>query len=191
MKKDDAPAEERWAEELDLLIAIVRQTPLVETVKWGAPVFTHKGKNVVGIAGFKNFFTLWFYNGVFLSDPQRKLVNANEGVTKSLRQWRFFDRSEIDEKQILAYVNEAIEVEDKGLSIKPEKKKFDVPAILQHVFDSDPSFKTAFDAFTPGRQNEFLEYIGSAKQEKTQVSRLEKIRPMVLEGIGLNDNYRK
>jgi uncharacterized protein YdeI (YjbR/CyaY-like superfamily) len=42
------------------------------------------------------------------------LVNANEGVTKSLRQWRFASVDEVEEKIILSYVNEAIVNEKAG-----------------------------------------------------------------------------
>ena len=44
---------------------------------------------------------------------------------------------------------------------------------------------------TPGRQRDYNIHIGDAKREATQLSRLEKIRPMVLAGQGLNDKYRK
>jgi uncharacterized protein YdeI (YjbR/CyaY-like superfamily) len=35
-----------------------------------------------------------------------------------------------------------------------------------------------------------MEYINEAKQEKTKLSRLEKIKPMILSNIGLHDKYR-
>lgn len=34
------------------------------------------------------------------------------------------------------------------------------------------------------------EYIETAKREATVKSRLEKIKPMILKGIGLNDKYK-
>ena len=64
----------KWKEELDLLIEIISKAGLTGTIKWGTDVFTHKEKNVVGVAGFKEFFALWFYNGVFLKDEQGVLV---------------------------------------------------------------------------------------------------------------------
>ena len=36
-----------------------------------------------------------------------------------------------------------------------------------------------------------MEYLNDAKQEKTTINRLEKIKPMILSNIGLNDKYRK
>lgn len=110
-----------WNEELSRLEEILNQTKLERTIKWGIPVFTYNNNNVVGIAGFKSYFGLWFYNGVFLKDESEKLMNANKEKTKSLRQWRFYSADEIDEPLIFKYLNEAIEIEEKGLKIKPEK----------------------------------------------------------------------
>lgn len=103
----------QWTTELEILKQIISKTNLVETIKWGAPVYTLNGKNIVGITGFKNHFALWFYKGVDLKDNAKVLVSAQEGVTKSLRQWRFTSKSEINEKLILDYIEEA-----KNLEIK-------------------------------------------------------------------------
>lgn len=179
-----------WPEELDTLKAIISKTPLVETIKWGAPVYTFNNKNVLGVMGFKNFFTLWFYKGVFLKDEAGVLINANEENTKSLRQWRFTAKNEINEKLILQYINEAIEVEKSGKEIKPAKKVIPVPDALQAALDAHADFADAFAKLTQGKQNDYNEHIASAKQEKTLQARLEKIKPMILEGKGLNDKYK-
>ena len=181
-----------WPEELEFLKSIVSKTELVETTKWGGCVYVLNGKNVIGVGGFKNYFAIWFFNGVFLKDEKKHLVNANEGVTKSLRQWRFSSKEEANEAEILAYILEAIENEKQGKIIKPEKTKavVEVPDILQKELDADTSLAEAFLKFTPYKQKEFLEYIETAKREETKLLRIEKIKPMILENIGLNDKYR-
>jgi uncharacterized protein YdeI (YjbR/CyaY-like superfamily) len=180
----------QWENEIEQLHAIIRKTPLVETTKWGGPVYTYNNKNIVGIGGFKSYFGIWFYNGVFLKDEKKLLINANEENTKSLRQMRFNSVNEIDEKLILAYIKEAIEIEDKGLIIPKEKKETIIPEILQNEFDKNSELITKFNTFSPYKQREFIEHITSAKQEKTQLARLEKVIPMILEEKGLNDKYR-
>jgi uncharacterized protein YdeI (YjbR/CyaY-like superfamily) len=181
----------KWPEELNALKAIIAKTPLVETTKWGGPAYTYNNKNVLGVGGFSKFFTIWFFKGVFLKDESNVLINANEGNTKGLRQWRFTSIEEIDEKLILKYINEAIEVEKQGLSITPAKKETVIPELLQKQLDEDSNLKQAFEAFSPYKQREFCEYIAEAKQEKTKLARLEKIIPMIQENRGLNDGYRK
>lgn len=182
----------QWTAEQEFVVEILNKLPLEKAVKWGADVYTYNGKNVVSYGGFKHYFAIWFYNGVFLSDPQKVLVNAQEGKTKSLRQWRFTSVKEMNEKLIKQYVLEAVEVEKKGLKLAPEKSsELPVSEFLNKAFATDENLKIAFEQLTPGRQKEYIEYINEAKQEKTKQSRLEKITPMILQKIGLNDKYKK
>lgn len=179
-----------WPEELEILHSIIAKTELIETVKWGGPVFTAHGKNVLGVGGFKNYFTIWFFNGVFLKDEQNVLVTAQEGVTKSLRQWRFFSKEEINESLILSYIKEAIENEKAGKTIKPTKKEEIVSELFQKELANDKALSEAFHKFSPYKQREFLEHIESAKREETKLARIEKVKPLILDNIGLNDKYR-
>jgi uncharacterized protein YdeI (YjbR/CyaY-like superfamily) len=183
---------DQWETELELLKTIIAKTELVETNKWGGCVYVYNNKNVIGVGGFKKFFTLWFFNGAFLKDEKKYLINANEGVTKSLRQWRFTSKEEINEKEILAYIIEAIENEKQEKIIKPEKTKNElvIPKLLQNELDFDNDLKEAFLKFSPYKQKEFVEYIETAKREETKLIRIEKIKPMITNNIGLNDKYR-
>lgn len=182
----------QWGEELDLLKSVIAKTELVETIKWGGPTYTINNKNVLGTGGFKSYVGLWFWNGVFLKDPKKVLINANEGNTRALRQWRFASKEDIleNEAAILQYINEAIANEKAGLSIKPEKKAPIVSKLLESALAKEEKLALAFAAFSPSKQREFLEYIETAKREETRISRLEKIKPMILENIGLNDKYK-
>lgn len=181
----------QWTEELEMLANIISKQPLEKVIRWGAEVFTYNGKNVVSYGGFKNYFTIWFYNGVFLKDEYKVLVNAQEGKTKSLRQWRFTSKNEIDEKKIAEYIKEAIEIEKKGLKIKPEKfQPLPVPELLMNELKKNKNLKTNFEKLTPGKQKEYIVYINEAKQENTKLNRLEKIKPMILQSVGLNDKYK-
>jgi uncharacterized protein YdeI (YjbR/CyaY-like superfamily) len=179
-----------WEEELLLLKSIIDKTELEETIKWGGPVYVYNKKNVIGIGGFKDYFTIWFFNGVFLKDEKKKLINAQEDKTKSLRQWRFSSKNDVNEKEVLEYISEAIENEKQGKVIKPSKKETIVSELLQKEINNSPALAEAFQKFSPYKQYEFLEYIESAKQEKTKLSRIEKVIPMILGNVGLNDKYR-
>ena len=144
----------------------------------------------MGIGGFKSYVGLWFFNGVYLKDEANVLINAQEGVTKALRQWRFASKSEIKEELILAYISEAVQIEKVGKSHKPEKKEVVISDFFQSFINENPNISKAFELFSPYKQKEFIEYIDTAKQEKTKLDRLEKIKTMILEGKGLNDKYR-
>jgi uncharacterized protein YdeI (YjbR/CyaY-like superfamily) len=65
-----------------------------------------------------------------------------------------------------------------------------IPEIFQKELDADIPLAEAFSKFSPYKQKEFLEYIETAKREETTLSRIEKLKPMILENIGLNNKYR-
>ena len=168
--------------------------PLVETIKWGMPVYTLNNKNVAGFSAFKAWTGLWFYQGVFLKDTEGVLINAHEGTTKGLRQWRFSSEVEIRKKQslILDYLAEAIQNQKDGKEIKPERNKaLTIPEGLEEALKNNPSLKQSFHALSLSKRREYAEHVGSAKREETRQQRLQKVIPMILEGIGLSDKYRK
>ncbi len=180
-----------WSSELTLLREIILSTGLKEEVKWGAPVYTLDGKNVVGIVGFKHFFTLWFYQGVFLEDKAKVLVNAGEGRTRGLRQWRMTSVADIKPAQVKEYLMEALKNAKAGKEIRPEKKKaVAVPAEFEMAFKESTALRDGYAGLTPGRQREYLEYVAEAKTEATRLRRVDKCIPMILAGTGLNDKYK-
>ena len=177
---------------LIVLREIILSTELTETVKWGIPAYTINDKNVVGMAAFISHVALWFYNGSFLKDEAGVLINAMEGVTKALRQWRFASVDEIDDQLVLKYVTEAIQNQKEGKELKPDRNKpVIIPDELSTIFNEDRELESCFNRFTPGRQKEFMNYISEAKTKETRQARIQKIIPMILDNIGLNDKYRK
>ncbi len=181
----------KWEPSVEALKSIIAKTGLVETLKWGVPTYTCEGKNLIGINAFKDYVGIWFFNGVFLKDESKKLVD-NATTAKAMRQWRFTSVEEIlnNEQLILSYVEESIDNQRSGLVLKPEKKETVISDFFQQHLDSDAAFAEAFSKFTPGKQREFTEHIDGAKREDTKHARMDKIKPMVLAGIGLHDKYR-
>jgi len=180
-----------WQDAEELMQQIIQKMPLKKEFKWGSSVYTYKGKNVIGWGGFKHFFSLWFYNGVFLMDKEQVLINASEGKTKALRQWRFKDVSQMDSAKIENYILESIQTIEQGKELKPVKTPVKPPSgILLDMLEADSKLYQQFKALSPGRQKEYIEYIDDAKQQKTKLSRLEKIKPLILANKGLNDKYR-
>ena len=188
---DYIAASDQWGTELAKLRAILSATELTEEVKWGAPCYTYDGKNVVGMAGFKSYVGLWFHQGALLKDDQKVLINAQEGTTKALRQWRMQSAKEIKPAIIKRYVKEAIQLVKDGKNIGPAKKKpLPIPPELKKAIAKIKIAQKKFAELTPGKQREYAQYIATAKREETKQKRLEKILPMIKAGIGLNDKYR-
>lgn len=183
-----------WKESLALLRELFASTALEEDIKWGMPVYTLKGKNVAGFSAFKSWTGIWFYQGVFLKDNAGKLINAQEGVTKGLRQWRFSSAHEIQSNRelILYYLEEAIQNQKDGKEIKAQRNKVVViPKELKLAFRNIPVLKDQFEALSLSKRRDYAEHIGTAKREETRQQRLEQAIPMIMAGIGRNDKYIK
>lgn len=179
-----------WAPQIEQIRSIIAKTELNETIKWGAPAYVLDKKILLGIGAFKNHLGLWFHQGVFLKDLQKKLVAAQE-KTKALRQWRIEPNEDIDEVVMAAYIQESIENCLAGKEVKPVRKKgVTIPPELAAVFKKNSSFHKAFLSLTEGKQREYADHIASAKRAETKTSRIEKIVPMVTEGKGLHDKYK-
>ncbi len=185
-------AQTEWQAGLKQLRSLLLATELEETIKWGIPVYTIKNKNVVGLSAFKEYFGLWFYQGAFLEDSAQVLINAQEGITKGMRQWRFSSEENIDSALVTAYLKEAIQNQKEGKMIRLAKPKSELvlPEELQQFLVKNKALSIAFEKLTLGKRREYATYISEAKRVATKVQRLEKIRPMILAGEGLNDRYK-
>jgi uncharacterized protein YdeI (YjbR/CyaY-like superfamily) len=186
--------QDQWKSTLNELRKIILSTGLDETIKWGTPVYTHGGKNIVGIGSFKSYAGLWFFQGALLKDEKKKLINAQEGITKALRQWRIDSVEEVENesKLIKNYVEEAILNKKQGKEIKPAKEKITVISpVLNRYLDSNPNVKASFYSFSSAKQREYAEYINEAKKIETKNKRMDKIKPLILKKKGLDEKYKK
>ena len=177
---------ERWKTEIAAMRRVLAGVPMKEECKWGKPTYTVDGKNVVIMQGFKEYFALGFFQGALLKDPKKLLVQL--GQVHAARVMKFTSATEINAKAatIKAYVREAIAIEKAGLRMKPKKTSdYPVPEELSERFRTDPRFKRAFEALTPGRQRSYLYHFAAAKQSATRMARIEKAMPAIFEGRGL------
>jgi uncharacterized protein YdeI (YjbR/CyaY-like superfamily) len=175
---------DRWQTEIVALQAILSGFDLKEETKWGKPCYTLDGKNIVLIQGFKEYCTVLFFQGALLKDPKKLLVQL--GQVRAARVMKFTAAKEIATKAstIKAYVREAMAAAKAGLKVETKPRELPVPAELTKKFRSDPRFKRAFEALTPGRQRGYLFHFNGAKQSATRTSRIEKAMPAIFEGRG-------
>ncbi len=179
----------KWQAEYKKLRTIVLDCHLTEELKWGVPCYTHLGKNIVLIHGFKDYCALLFMKGSLLKDNRGILIRQTDNVQAG-RQIRFTDVREIVkmESTLKAYIREAVEVEKAGLKVNyKEVTEYKIPKEFQDRLNKTPSLKKSFNALTPGRQRAYLLYFSAPKQSKTRESRIEKYVPKILKGKGLHD----
>ena len=145
----------------------------------------HKdGKNIVIVQGFKEYCALGFFLGALLKDPKKLL--AQLGQVQAARVMKFTSAKEIATKAaaIKAYVGEAVAAAKAGMKVETRSPEFLVPEELKEKFRSDPRFKRAFQALTPGRQRGYLFHFTGAKQSATRTARIEKATPAIFAGRG-------
>ena len=63
---------DEWRPLLERLRAVLNETELGETVKWGHPCYTTGGKNVAGLGAFKEFVSVWFFQGALSPGKRRE-----------------------------------------------------------------------------------------------------------------------
>jgi uncharacterized protein YdeI (YjbR/CyaY-like superfamily) len=186
------PDVDTWKAEYKKLRDIVLACGLEEDFKWKHPCYTFDGENVVLIHGFKDYCALLFIKGALMKDPKKILIQQTKNVQER-RQIRFTSLAEIKkmESTITTYIKEAIRLEKSGAKLEYKKtEEYDVPDELIVKFQEMPRFKEAFETLTPGRQRGYLLYFSGAKQSQTRTDRIEKYVDAILDGIGLNDDYR-
>jgi len=176
----------KWQKELEALRMLILECGLEEELKWSVPIYTYKGKNIVGLGGFKEYCAISFFKGTLLQNEEGILVPI--GRVHSARMVKFTSAKEVMKitPALKAYIFEAIEVERAGLKV-PKKKMSDypLPKELQAKLEENPALKKAFNALTPGRQRAYINYFSDAKQSKTREARIEKYIPHILSGKGL------
>lgn len=180
-----------WTEELLLLRKYVLECGLKEVVKWGVPCYTHKGSNVLIVSAFKDFACLSFFKGALIQEDNGFLVKPGKHSQAS-RFMQFTEVQEIEELEsiIKSCIREAIEIENKGLKVEFKKNPEPIPEELTAKMEEDPSFKTAFEALTPGRQRGYIIHFSQPKQSKTRIARIEKWTEKILNGEGMHDKYQ-
>ena len=179
----------KWQEELVKLREIVLDCGLTEELKWGVPCYTFNKTNVIILGGFKDYCFISFLKGVLLHDSENILQKPGEN-TQSGRIIPITDIQKIIgmNQTLKAYIYEAIEVEKAGLKVESNSKtELVFPDELLQKFESNPTFKVAFEALTPGRQRAYNIYFSGAKQSKSRESRIESYVQRILSGKGFND----
>ena len=184
----------QWKEQLSTAREILNSFPLVETIKWGAPCYTYQGKNLIGLAGFKNHCAIWFHKGSLLQDNHGAFENAQPDKTKFLKQLRFRESENINTSLLKEYIAEAIQLEETVIPTKTKlktAKNLELAPELKDVFEEEVKLHQAFKKLSNYNQREYSDYIKEVKRESTKERRILKIKSLIMEGKGLHDKYKK
>jgi uncharacterized protein YdeI (YjbR/CyaY-like superfamily) len=93
-----------------------------------------------------------------------------------------------EKKIIQQIIQEAIEIEKSGKKLpKTDYATIELPEELENAFEDDHVFKSAFKSLTPGRQRGYILHFAQPKQVQTRMNRIEKCKPAIFNGKGLNE----
>jgi uncharacterized protein YdeI (YjbR/CyaY-like superfamily) len=174
---------ERWPDEIAELRSILTSSGLTEQIKWRKPCYSHDGSNIVIVQEMKDFLALMFFKGALLKDPAGVLEDQGPN-SRSARRMTFRSVDDVCRQAdtVVAYVREAIAVEEAGLDVGP------APDLeLASRLDADPVLRAAFEGLTPGRRREYNLHVSGAKRASTRESRIDSCVPRILDGKGLRD----
>ena len=158
-----------------------------ETWKWSAPAFEYKG--LIGImAAFKS------YCGLNLWKASLILKKGAKGVDSAGNFGKIVTIDDLPSDKVLAgYFKEAAKLNEAGVKVKKapaaSKKPAAVPPILRTALARNAKARSAFEAFSPSHQREYIDWITEAKSEETRTRRLETAVEWMAEGKSRNWKY--
>ncbi|MCW4462836.1 YdeI/OmpD-associated family protein [Sphingomonas sp. BT-65] len=150
-----------------------------ESIKWGMPAFSHRGRPLAHMAGFQRHASFGFWYREQLATGKEGEAMGQFGRIESLADLP-------DEAGLEAQVREAMALIESGnlpkRESKPPKPEAEVPEALAEALARDPLAAEKFDAFPPSARRDYCEWIAGAKQAGTRDKRLADAIAWIREG---------
>ena len=166
-----------------------------ETIKWGFPSFDYKGP-FCSIAGFKNHCVFGFWKTKLLDDP-KGILSEKVGERTIGCLGRITDLKDLpSDRIILGFIKQAKKLNDDGVKLpprekKPEKKELKTPAYFTSALKMNKAAQANFEAFSPSKKKEYIEWLVDAKTEETREKRMVQALQWIAEGKARNWKYMR
>ncbi|MGF1549783.1 MAG: YdeI/OmpD-associated family protein [Sphingomonadaceae bacterium] len=160
-----------------------------EGLKWGAPAFLYKGKQIAIMAAFKAHATLSFQRG-------EEVTGKAAGAAGAMGQFgRLTSLDDLPpDEELAGYVRKAMALIDEGRKPAPAGKKkppLPVPGDLRAALDAEPAAAATFESFAPSHRREYVEWVIEAKRSETRARRIAQAVALMAEGKKKNWKYEK
>lgn len=164
-----------------------------ETIKWGMPSFDYKGP-FFSMAAFKQHAVFGFWKAALMSDPA--LMEHARSESAMGHAGRITSMSDLpSDKTMIAYLEEAMELNDRDIRLPRPKRKpkgeVVLPDVLITALKKNKKAREVFEKFSPSHKREYAEWITEAKTEATRTKRLETAIEWMSEGKSRNWKYMK
>lgn len=161
---------------------------LNEDWKWRAPNYNSNGM-ICWLAYFKSHVGINFFKGSLIEDLHNLYDDAC--MDKGNRQIKFKSIDEIDETLLEHYFFEAIKLNKEGTKVQAKKIDIEIPEELAEALAENEVANDFFQSLAPGYKRDYIEWITTAKQEKTRIKRLNTTMEWLSEGKKKNWKYEK
>ncbi len=165
-----------------------------EKMKWSFPHFDYKGM-LCSMAAFKNHAAFGFWKHGLLAEKGVVAAGLNRGAMGSFGRLTSVD--DLPPRRVLvALVKQAMALNDAGV-VSPHRSKptprpaIAPPAAWTKALRANAKARAAWEAFTPGRRRDYLEWITEAKTDATRDARIATTIAWVAEGKPRNWKYAK
>lgn len=159
-----------------------------ETMKWSFPHFDYQGI-VCSMAAFKQHCALGFWKGPLLLEKSPK---EDEAMGQMGRITALSDLP--SKRELTRLVKAAAALNAEGVKLerkRPPKEAVELPGDLAAALKKNAKARATFEAFTPGRKREYVEWIVEAKREETRRKRVAQAVEWMAEGKARNWKYEK
>lgn len=161
-----------------------RALPEVEEgIKWGVPHFMLSGKNVAGMAAFKQHAAI-----MLASEDKAGGGMGSYGKLRSLDEVP----AEAELARKLHYARDIVASGQSLVSAtRKPKPEPSLPQDLAAALRDNAAARAAFDGFPPSARRDYVEWIEGAKQDATRARRLATAIEWLAEGKRRNWKYEK
>ena len=165
-----------------------------EKIKWGFPHFEYKGEDICSMASFKKHCSFIFWKAALMKDKHKVMqpIGKNNGMGNFGKITSLKDLP--SDKILLAYLNEALVLNDKGIKVvKPKKEKIElvIPKDFSDFLSQNYEALETFNNFSYSCKKEYIFWINEAKTEATRNKRINTAVEWLTEGKRRDWKYTK
>lgn len=158
-----------------------------EAIKWGMPHFLYRGAMLCGMAAFKGHASFGFWRGA-------QVTGASEEGGEAMGQFgRLTSIDDLpDDATMGALIGKAMELIDSGVKAPTAKKPratLAMPDDFRSALDANAAAAAQFDAFSPSKRRDYIEWVVDAKRAETRAKRIAQSVDWVAEGKARHWKY--
>lgn len=167
-----------------------------ENIKWSFVSFDYKGI-LCSMASFKQHVAFGFWKAKLMKDPKGYLQEGKKAGGSAMGNLgRISSMEDLPaDKVIIDFIKQAKKLNDEDIKMpaKPKTavKELSTPDYFLKALKKDKKALSNFEAFSPGKKKDYIEWITEAKTEVTREKRMATAVEWISEGKSRNWKYMK